>query len=170
MHASALQHERAQWQLQLEAAYTDARAVQLENEELKRSLAQAVREAEVSQVQDAAVKFLAEQACKARQDAAAAERELEALQREVQPAFAMSMELKATVLQLQQALGEEQARAAAAETRCREVEALRSQQREEMASKMNSAKAAASARLSARVTSIMLSDALQQLRSDEVGS
>ena len=175
MHASALQHERAQWQRQLQAASTDARAVQLENEELKRSLAQAVREAEGSQVRaascDAAVKFLAEQACKARQDAAAAERELEVLQREVQPAFAMSMGLKATVLQLQQALSEEQQRAAAAETRCRELEALRSQQRDDMASKTNSsAKAAASARLSARVTAIMLSDALQQLRSDEVGS
>ena len=94
---------------------------------------------------------------------ATAERELEALSREVQPAFAMSMELKATVPQLQ-------ARAAVAETRCRELEALRSQQRDEMASKMNSAKAAASARLSARVMPIMLSDALQQLRSDEVGS
>ena len=175
VHASALQHERAQWQRQLHAASTDARALQLENEELKRSLAQAVREAEGSQVRaascDAAIKFLAEQNSKARQDAAAAERELEALQREVQPAVAMSMQLKATVLQLQQALSEEQARAAAAETRCRELEAPRSQQRDEVASKMNSsAKAAASARLSARVTSIMLSDALQQLRSDEVGS
>lgn len=174
VHAGALQHERAEWQRRLHAATSDARAVALENEELKRSLAQAVLEAEGSQVRaassDAAVKFLAEQNAKARQDAAAAERQLEALSREVQPAFAMSTELKATVAQLQASLSEEQARAAAAEARCRELEALLSQQREASVCRMNSAKAAASARLSARVTAIMLSDALLQLRSDEVGS
>jgi hypothetical protein len=174
MRASALQHERAGWQQQLDAASSGARAVVLENEELKRLLAQAVLEAEGSQVRAAssaaAVKFLAEQNSKARQDAAAAQRQLEALSREVQPAFSTSMELRATVVQLQASLSEEQRRAAAAEARCRELEALRSQQREEVVSRMNSAKAAASARLSARVTASMLSDALQQLRSDEVGS
>ncbi len=174
LQTSALHQEREKWQQQLDAASCDARTLLLENEQLKRSLALAVGEAEGSWVRaassDAAVKFLAEENSKAKQEAAHYKRQHEALSLELQSAFATSMELKTMAVQLQAALGAEQGRAAAAEARCRELELLRCQQRDEMTCRMNSAKAAASARLSARVTAIMLSDALQQLRNDEVGS
>ena len=162
---AVLDIERAGWQQQLDAASREARAAFLENEELKRGVEQltcACESAEVrSAASDAAVKFFAEQHVKGQEEVAVLQRQLRALSSELQPAFARSMELKQRVTELQACLEVERSHTAAAELRCRQLDAMCSEQATQLASKMNSAKAAASARLSARVTSIMLNEVMR---------
>jgi hypothetical protein len=168
--AAVADKERAECQRRLDAASSEARAAALENEELRRSLAQQRAAAQCCEeraaTSDAAVKFFAEQLVTGREEVAVLQRRLQALSSEVQPAFARSAELKRAVAELQAALQDERANVAAAEARCKQLHDVCSEQKMELLSKMNSAKAAASARLSARVTAIRLSEVMQQLRSD----
>ena len=168
--AAVVDKERAEWQRQLHAAVSEARAASLENEELRRTVAQQLAAAQCCEeraaTSNAAVKFFAEQLVTGREEVVVLQRQLHALSSEVQPAFARSAELKRAVAELQAALQHERARAAEAEARCKQLDDVCSQQKIELLSKMNSATAAASARLSARVTAIRLSEVMQQLRSD----
>jgi uncharacterized protein YoxC len=179
--ARKFEHERAELQRRLDAASCEALAAILENEELKQSLSQLRIAAESNHVRavtsDAAVKFLAAQHKKGTEEVEQLQRQLHALTCEVQPAFARSTELRQRVGELEAALQVEQARHASAtarcqdlEARCQQLDALCSELRADVQSKTNSSKAAASARLSAMVTAIMLNEVKHQLLSEEVES
>lgn len=176
---SALDHEvrksnqeRVEWQRQFAAVSSDVNATLLENQELKRAVGQLRHAVESSEVRaatsEAAVKFLADQNKKGVEEVNMLQRQLQALSCEVQPAFAKSVELKQAAAQLEAALRSEQARAAAAESRCKQLETQCGLQKVELLAKMSSAKAAASARLSARLTATLLNDVVQQLHSEHV--
>lgn len=172
--ARKFEHERVELQRRLDAASCEALAALLENEELKQSLSQLRITAESNHVRavtsDAAVKFLAAQHVQGREEAEQLRRQLQALACEVQPAFARSAELRQRVGELEAALQDEQARSASAvarcsdlEARCEQLDALCSELRADVQSRTNSSKAAASARLSAMVTAIMLNEVKHQL-------
>jgi hypothetical protein len=165
-------HESAELQRRLTAVSSEMSAILLENQELKRAHEQLRRAVESSEqraaTSEAAVKFLAEQNVKGGEAATALQRQLQALSCELQPAIARGRELEQTVAQLHAALQSEQARAAAAEVRCKQLETQCGLQKIELLAKMSSSRAAASARLSARLTATVLSDVVQQLRGDAV--
>jgi chromosome segregation ATPase len=164
--AAALQQQRAEWQQQLIAAAADARASQLENQELKQALSQYRHAANASDARasscEAALKFFGDQNRQQAAEVAALQHKIRALSSELSSANSRSAQLTQAASQLQAALEHERARNLAAECRCAQLELQCSQQKAELLTKMNSAKAAASARLSARVTAIMLSEVMQQ--------
>lgn len=166
------EQERAEWQLRSATASSDQSSMLLENRELKAAIEQLRHAVESSQqraaTNDAAVKFLAAQNLKGGEEVTALQGRLQELSCELQAALARGREVEQTVAELHSALELERARSAAAESRCKQLETQCGLQKIELLAKMSSSRAAASARLSARLTATMLNDVVQQMRGESV--